>query len=206
MLRGPAGLQPAVRPRAPADDASSQRGADVVSGQRARPSPWKDRLGTGRARSNSGRFGSACSSNAASGATSSGSETRSSEPGRSPSARRGGDPDGLFYVQSKFTPSAPILGAYAFETSAYSALGLAGWRSGRRAQDAVALAPRPGGLARLRADGERRRPLAPLAHAAGHADHNRRVGRARARSAARAWTMLMQGRLPELHWRHPLDD
>ena len=31
-------------------------------------------------------------------------------------------PTGLFYVQSKFTPNAPILGAYAFETSAYSKL------------------------------------------------------------------------------------
>ena len=31
-------------------------------------------------------------------------------------------PTGLFYVQSKFTPSAEILGAYAFETSAYSKL------------------------------------------------------------------------------------
>ncbi len=31
-------------------------------------------------------------------------------------------PTGLFYVQSKFVPSAPILGAYAFETSAYSKL------------------------------------------------------------------------------------
>ena len=31
-------------------------------------------------------------------------------------------PTGLFYVQSKFTPAAPILGAYAFETSAYSKL------------------------------------------------------------------------------------
>jgi lipoprotein-anchoring transpeptidase ErfK/SrfK len=31
-------------------------------------------------------------------------------------------PTGLFYVQSKFTPKAPILGAYAFETSAYSKL------------------------------------------------------------------------------------
>jgi lipoprotein-anchoring transpeptidase ErfK/SrfK len=31
-------------------------------------------------------------------------------------------PTGLFYVQSKFVPSAEILGAYAFETSAYSKL------------------------------------------------------------------------------------
>jgi lipoprotein-anchoring transpeptidase ErfK/SrfK len=31
-------------------------------------------------------------------------------------------PTGLFYVQSKFVPTAPILGAYAFETSAYSKL------------------------------------------------------------------------------------
>jgi hypothetical protein len=31
-------------------------------------------------------------------------------------------PTGLFYVQSKFVPSAPILGAFAFETSAYSRL------------------------------------------------------------------------------------
>jgi lipoprotein-anchoring transpeptidase ErfK/SrfK len=31
-------------------------------------------------------------------------------------------PLGLFYVQSKFDPSWPILGAYAFETSAYSKL------------------------------------------------------------------------------------
>jgi lipoprotein-anchoring transpeptidase ErfK/SrfK len=31
-------------------------------------------------------------------------------------------PIGLFYVQSKFVPTAPILGAYAFETSAYSKL------------------------------------------------------------------------------------
>ena len=31
-------------------------------------------------------------------------------------------PTGLFYVQSKFVPSAPILGAFAFETSAYSKL------------------------------------------------------------------------------------
>jgi lipoprotein-anchoring transpeptidase ErfK/SrfK len=31
-------------------------------------------------------------------------------------------PLGLFYVQSKFVPTAPILGAYAFETSAYSKL------------------------------------------------------------------------------------
>ncbi len=31
-------------------------------------------------------------------------------------------PTGLFYVQSKFTPAAEILGAYAFETSAYSKL------------------------------------------------------------------------------------
>ena len=31
-------------------------------------------------------------------------------------------PTGLFYVQSKFVPSAPILGAFAFETSAYSEL------------------------------------------------------------------------------------
>ena len=31
-------------------------------------------------------------------------------------------PTGLFYVQSKFTPNAEILGAYAFETSAYSKL------------------------------------------------------------------------------------
>ena len=31
-------------------------------------------------------------------------------------------PTGLFYVQSKFTPTTPILGAYAFETSAYSKL------------------------------------------------------------------------------------
>jgi lipoprotein-anchoring transpeptidase ErfK/SrfK len=31
-------------------------------------------------------------------------------------------PTGLFYVQSKFVPNAPILGAYAFETSAYSKL------------------------------------------------------------------------------------
>jgi len=31
-------------------------------------------------------------------------------------------PTGLFYVQSKFVPSAPILGAFAFETSAYSQL------------------------------------------------------------------------------------
>jgi lipoprotein-anchoring transpeptidase ErfK/SrfK len=31
-------------------------------------------------------------------------------------------PIGLFYVQSKFVPTTPILGAYAFETSAYSRL------------------------------------------------------------------------------------
>ena len=31
-------------------------------------------------------------------------------------------PLGLFYVQSKFVPTAPILGACAFETSAYSRL------------------------------------------------------------------------------------
>ena len=31
-------------------------------------------------------------------------------------------PLGLFYVTSKFDPTAPILGAYAFETSAYSKL------------------------------------------------------------------------------------
>jgi lipoprotein-anchoring transpeptidase ErfK/SrfK len=31
-------------------------------------------------------------------------------------------PTGLFYVQSKFVPNAEILGAYAFETSAYSKL------------------------------------------------------------------------------------
>jgi lipoprotein-anchoring transpeptidase ErfK/SrfK len=31
-------------------------------------------------------------------------------------------PTGLFYVQSKFVPNAPILGAFAFETSAYSQL------------------------------------------------------------------------------------
>jgi len=31
-------------------------------------------------------------------------------------------PTGLFYVQSKFTPTAEILGVYAFETSAYSKL------------------------------------------------------------------------------------
>jgi lipoprotein-anchoring transpeptidase ErfK/SrfK len=31
-------------------------------------------------------------------------------------------PTGLFYVQSKFVPSAAILGAFAFETSAYSKL------------------------------------------------------------------------------------
>lgn len=31
-------------------------------------------------------------------------------------------PTGLFYVQSKFVPTAPILGAFAFETSAYSKL------------------------------------------------------------------------------------
>ena len=37
-------------------------------------------------------------------------------------------PTGLFYVQSKFTPTAPILGAYAFETSAYSKL--SDWPSG----------------------------------------------------------------------------
>ena len=29
-------------------------------------------------------------------------------------------PTGLSYVQSKFTPNAEILGAYTFETSAYS--------------------------------------------------------------------------------------
>jgi lipoprotein-anchoring transpeptidase ErfK/SrfK len=37
-------------------------------------------------------------------------------------ARGAETPTGLFYVQSKFVPSAPILGAYAFETSAYSRL------------------------------------------------------------------------------------
>lgn len=37
-------------------------------------------------------------------------------------ARGAETPTGLFYVQSKFVPSAPILGAYAFETSAYSKL------------------------------------------------------------------------------------
>jgi lipoprotein-anchoring transpeptidase ErfK/SrfK len=31
-------------------------------------------------------------------------------------------PTGLFYVQTKFVPNAPILGAFAFETSAYSRL------------------------------------------------------------------------------------
>jgi lipoprotein-anchoring transpeptidase ErfK/SrfK len=31
-------------------------------------------------------------------------------------------PLGLFYVVAKFRPSAPILGAFAFETSAYSKL------------------------------------------------------------------------------------
>jgi len=31
-------------------------------------------------------------------------------------------PTGLFYVQAKFDPSWPVLGAYAFETSAYSKL------------------------------------------------------------------------------------
>ena len=31
-------------------------------------------------------------------------------------------PTGLFYVQSKFVPQASILGAFAFETSAYSKL------------------------------------------------------------------------------------
>jgi lipoprotein-anchoring transpeptidase ErfK/SrfK len=31
-------------------------------------------------------------------------------------------PTGLFYVRSKFVPTAPILGAFAFETSAYSKL------------------------------------------------------------------------------------
>ena len=31
-------------------------------------------------------------------------------------------PTGLFYVQAKFDPSLPILGAYAFETSGYSKL------------------------------------------------------------------------------------
>ncbi len=31
-------------------------------------------------------------------------------------------PTGLFYVQSRFVPTTPILGAYAFETSAYSKL------------------------------------------------------------------------------------
>jgi lipoprotein-anchoring transpeptidase ErfK/SrfK len=37
-------------------------------------------------------------------------------------ARGAETPTGLFYVQSKFVPSAPILGAFAFETSAYSKL------------------------------------------------------------------------------------
>jgi len=37
-------------------------------------------------------------------------------------ARGAETPTGLFYVQSKFVPDAPILGAFAFETSAYSKL------------------------------------------------------------------------------------
>lgn len=37
-------------------------------------------------------------------------------------ARGAETPTGLFYVQSKFVPSAAILGAFAFETSAYSKL------------------------------------------------------------------------------------
>jgi lipoprotein-anchoring transpeptidase ErfK/SrfK len=37
-------------------------------------------------------------------------------------ARGAETPTGLFYVTWKFDPSAPILGAYAFETSAYSKL------------------------------------------------------------------------------------
>ena len=35
-------------------------------------------------------------------------------------------PTGLFFVRSQFTPSAEILGAFAFETSAYSTSGPAG--------------------------------------------------------------------------------
>lgn len=37
-------------------------------------------------------------------------------------ARGAETPTGLFYVQSKFVPTADILGAFAFETSAYSKL------------------------------------------------------------------------------------
>jgi lipoprotein-anchoring transpeptidase ErfK/SrfK len=37
-------------------------------------------------------------------------------------ARGAETPTGLFYVQSKFVPTASILGAFAFETSAYSKL------------------------------------------------------------------------------------
>jgi lipoprotein-anchoring transpeptidase ErfK/SrfK len=37
-------------------------------------------------------------------------------------ARGAETPTGLFYVQSRFVPSAEILGAFAFETSAYSKL------------------------------------------------------------------------------------
>jgi lipoprotein-anchoring transpeptidase ErfK/SrfK len=37
-------------------------------------------------------------------------------------ARGAETPTGVFYVQSKFFPNAPILGAFAFETSAYSKL------------------------------------------------------------------------------------
>ena len=118
----PAGLQPAVRPRAPAEDASSHRGADVVPGQRARASqrrtgwvpagavelrPVRKRLFVDRSERRYEFWNGDTLVRAGKVAVGApGAET----------------PTGLFYVQSKFTPTAPILGAYAFETSAYSKL------------------------------------------------------------------------------------
>ena len=77
-------------------------------------------------------------------------------------------PLGLFYVTDKFDPAIDpdwaILGAYAFETSAYSKLtDWPGRRDRRRARHAVAEPPRAGRLARLHplAQPRRRVPAQP---------------------------------------------
>jgi hypothetical protein len=84
-------------------------------------------------------------------------------------------PTGLFYVQSKFTPTAPILGAYAFETSAYSKP--SDWPGGGvvgvHGTPWPAPASRASRLTRLRADAQLGHPLAADAHADRNAGQDR---------------------------------
>ena len=102
-----------------------------------------------------------------------GEPARSSREGRRRSAGSG-DADGALLRAVEVHSGCPDSRRVRVrDERLFEALRLAGWGSCRRARDALAVAPRPGRLARVRTDGERGRPLVAVPHAAGHSRQDR---------------------------------